>query len=57
MNEHGTAIQNLCTEEFKCTVQTQDIYTFALGIKDIKNVYGTLIGKLKNPSILKSKRT
>jgi hypothetical protein len=36
-------------------MQTQDIYTFALGIKEIKNVYGTLMGKLTKPSILKSK--
>jgi hypothetical protein len=40
-------------------MQTQDIYSyiFALGIKEIKNVYGTLMGKLINNLILKSKRT
>ena len=38
-------------------MQTQDIHTFAIGIQEIKNVYGTLMGKLINPSILKSKRT
>jgi len=40
-------------------MQTQDVYsyTFALGIKEIKNVYGILMGKLTNNSSLKSKRT
>jgi hypothetical protein len=38
-------------------MQTHDIYTFERGIKEIKNVYGTLMGKLTNPSILKLKRT
>jgi hypothetical protein len=40
-------------------MQTRDIHTFALGIKEIKNVgvRGTLMGKLANPSILKSKKT
>jgi len=40
-------------------MQTQDIHTFALGIKEIKNVrvYGTLMGKLTDLLILKSERT